>query len=102
MPESAQALKEMAIVEGDYTFYIADEDMIFIRKDDVLYAEGEVRPDEALNKRCVATLKDGSRRLCSLAPSTTGGLYVLYGLGGWVVQDAEVVSAAILTWTKLT
>lgn len=87
---------------GEYVAYPVSGDHNYpaLFKGDVIYAAKPIDPKKILGKQCVATLADGTKRICILALSAAVGRFILLSVNATPIPDAEVVEAAPIVWIK--
>lgn len=87
---------------GEYSAFIVDGDHNYpsLFSGDVVYTAKPEPPIRVLGKQCIATMADGSRRVCILARGTSAGLYLVLSINATPTPDAEVIDAAPIVWIK--
>lgn len=103
MPRDEQITVEEPPGEAaDYTAYKVAGDLNYpaLFDGDLIYAASAVTPDLVIGKQCVATLGDGTKRICILAPGSIAGLFLLLSVNASPIPDIEVIEAAPIVWIK--
>lgn len=98
-------VENLQIPPGDSEEYVAypvagDHNYPALFNGDVIYAAKPVEPARILGKQCVATLADGTKRICILALSAAVGRFILLSINATPIPDAEVIEAAPIVWVK--
>ena len=81
---------------NEYTAYLVSGDHNYpaLFAGDVIFAARPRDPRQVLGRQCVATLADGTKRICILALGSAAGLYMLLAINATPLSDVEVVEAA--------
>lgn len=103
MPRDTTVLVEEPPGEAaEYVAYRVTDDANYpaLFAGDILYAGKPADPVTTLGRQCVATLADGSKRVCILARGTAVGLFMVLSINAAPVPDVEVIEASPIVWIK--
>ena len=87
---------------AEYAVYIVAGDLNYpaLFDGDVVYVGEPTDPERVIGRQCIATLGDGTKRICILARGAATGLFMVMSFNATPLQDVRVTDAAPVIWIK--